>query len=58
MTQLLNRAVLPETAIGSPALLNIENTFLALVWTGTDTAHHLNVAYSTDGHSFGEKITI
>jgi len=54
-----NKTVLVDTAIGAPALANVNDTVLAIAWTGTDAAHHLNVAGSRDGgKSFGGKVIL
>ena len=50
-----NKVTLPETSIAGPALTPL-NTRLA--WTGTDTAHHLNVATGPDGLHFPTKTTL
>jgi hypothetical protein len=52
------RVTLPEQAIEGPALANVGDSQLALAWTGTDAAHHLNVETSPDGRSFGGKATL
>jgi hypothetical protein len=56
----LGKTTLPETAIGAPVLANVNpNTSpLAIAWTGTDQAHHLNVTYSNDGSTFSGKVTL
>jgi hypothetical protein len=38
------KTVLPETALGAPGLAFTSNTTANIAWTGTDAAHHLNVA--------------
>lgn len=47
-----NKAVLPESAIGSPALgwmaSNPDQPDIAVMWTGTDALHHLNIAQIVD----------
>ncbi len=52
------KVVRPERVTEGPALANIDDTLLALAWTGTDAAHHLNVETSPDGRSFGGKVTL
>lgn len=42
------KITLADTAIGAPALVNINDTILAIAWTGTDSGHHLNVMGSRD----------
>ena len=46
-TQITNKVILPETSIDGPALASLATSGTnesALAWTGTDAAHHLNVA--------------
>ncbi len=52
------RTTLVDTAIGGPALANINDTLLALAWTGTDGSHHLNVEASSDGYNFAGKVIL
>src|SRR6266516_1304554 len=52
------KEVLQETAIGGPALMNMNDTNLSLAWTGTDPQHHLNVALSKDGLTFDRHATL
>ena len=52
------KIVLPEQAVEGPALANVDDSQLALAWTGADAAHHLNVETSPDGRSFGGKVTL
>ena len=52
------KEVLQETAIGGPALMNMNDTNLSLAWTGTDPQHHLNVALSNDGLTFDRQATL
>jgi hypothetical protein len=52
------KIVLPERAIQGPALANVNDTMLALAWTGVDAAHHLNVETSPEGRSFDGKVTL
>jgi C1A family cysteine protease len=55
---LYHKVVVPETATGGPALININDTIMGLAWTGTDSPHHLNVISSHDGVNFGNKVTL
>ena len=57
-SQVQNKVILPETAVGAPALANVSDVLLAVAWTGTDAAHHLNVASAADGHTFGGKVVL
>ncbi len=50
--------VLTESAIGAPALANFGEQLLVAGWTSADKEHHLNLATSADGRSFGGKLTI
>ena len=52
------KSTLGETALGSPALVAIRDTQLALAWTGNEARRRLNVAYSTDGMNFSGKVTL
>jgi hypothetical protein len=52
------KVTLPERAIEGPALANLNDTQLALAWTGDDPHHSLNVDISQDGRSFGNKVTL
>jgi hypothetical protein len=52
------KVMLPQQAIEGPALANVNDSHLALAWTGTDAAHHLNVVTSQDGRLFGGKVTL
>ena len=39
------KTILPETALGAPALGHLDgSTAMLVAWSGTDAAHHLNVA--------------
>lgn len=53
-----HKTILSDSAIGGPALVNINDTVLAMAWTGTDSAHRLNVMSSLDGLSFSNKVTL
>ena len=58
---LTDKTVLSETAIGAPALANVADNSLVIAWTGTNVFHgpgSLNVASSSDGKSFGGKVTL
>ena len=55
---IVGKVILPETAIGAPALANFGDQHLVVAWTGTDSDHHLNIDTSTDGRSFGNKVTL
>jgi hypothetical protein len=53
------KVTLGDTALGAPALaLTPAGTAIALAWTGTDAAHHLNVMTSPNGQNFGGKVTL
>ena len=53
------KRTLTDTAIGAPALANVNDTVLAIAWTGTDSSHHLNVMGSRDeDFSFGNKVIL
>lgn len=52
-----HKVTLPDTSIDGPALDSAGNETV-LAWTGTDTAHHLNVETSTDGLHYGHKLTL
>lgn len=60
--RVISKNVLPETSIDGPALSSsfVPGGASASVvgWTGTDPAHHLNVETSTDGLTFGNKLTL
>src|SRR5258706_12789733 len=59
MAQLLNKVILEEKAVGSPAIVGNQDLTLLLAWTGTDDSHHLNLTLSTDeGQSFGPPDTL
>jgi hypothetical protein len=62
IARLLTKITLPETSIDGPALSSVYVPSGAsesvLAWTGTDTAHHLNVETSSDGLHFGQKRTL
>jgi hypothetical protein len=47
------KVTLPETSIAGPGF-----AFLAIAWTGTDAAHHLNIRSGTDGLHFPTKTTL
>lgn len=58
------KITLSDTSIDGPALASIvptapnQTTMSILGWTGTDAAHRLNVATSSDGLHFGQKRTL
>jgi hypothetical protein len=54
-----HKVTLGDTALGAPALAPTPaGTAIALAWTGTDAAHHLNVMTSPNGQTFGGKVTL
>jgi C1A family cysteine protease len=54
-----DKVILPEEAIGAPALANISDSKLVVAWTGTDSSHHLNVECSRDaGKTFTGKVIL
>lgn len=57
-THIGGKVTLPETAVGAPAVINVNDQTLALAWTGTDPQHRLNVQSSADGRSFTGKVTL
>jgi hypothetical protein len=62
----LSKVILPENSPTGPALWTIElldnpssSAYnVALGWTGTDPAHHVNVRTSIDGQHFGPTLTL
>lgn len=58
------KTTLSDTSIDGPALWTAGRQPSAgapvavLAWAGSDTAHHLNVMLSEDGHSYGSKLTL
>jgi hypothetical protein len=52
------KVTLVETAIGSPAVANIDDRQLALAWTGNEALRRLNLAVSVDGRQFTGKMTL
>ena len=54
------KVTLGETSIDSPALWTSDTGGVRalLAWTGTDSAHHLNLLSSADGVSWGSKVTL
>lgn len=61
-TFIYRKLVLPQTSIDGPALSSVVGTFegqpynkSVIAWTGTDSAHHLNVMTSKDGLHFDNK---
>ncbi len=53
-----NKVTLPETAAGAPAMISMNNTRLAVAWADSGPEHHLKVATSGDGRSFGAAVTL
>lgn len=50
------KATLGDMSIDGPAIAPMgQNPAYVLAWTGTDTAHHLNVMTSNDGLHYGNK---
>jgi hypothetical protein len=58
--QELSKVTLADTSMDGPALWTSgSGSVRALLgWTGTDTAHHLNVMTSSDGVHFGNKVVL
>jgi hypothetical protein len=58
--QEVSKVMLADTSIDGPALWTsgAGSVRALLSWTGTDTAHHLNVMTSSDGVHFGNKVTL
>lgn len=54
------KVVLPETAVGAPALADFNDSQLVVGWTGTNWNHNLNVLASPDGATFDDsaKVTL
>lgn len=52
-----NKVTLPESSIDGPALSSVGSESV-IAWTGTDTAHHLNIETSSNGLAFGNKVTL
>lgn len=57
-TNIANKVVLDETAVGHPALVNHNGQLLVIGWTGADPQQHLNVAQTVDGSSVTGKVTL
>ncbi|MBV9011828.1 MAG: hypothetical protein JO272_07210 [Pseudonocardiales bacterium] len=57
-TNIANKLVLGETAIGNPALVDHSGRLLLLGWTGTDAQHHVNVIQTINGSNFTDKVTL
>ncbi len=53
-----NKVALPGTTVGAPALVSMNDARLAVAWTDGGPGHHLQVATSTDGRSFGTVVTL
>ena len=60
----VSKVTLADTSPTGPALWTINgapstSTYNAvLAWTGTDSAHHINIRTSDDGQHFGTKVTL
>lgn len=56
----ITKVALNDTSIDGPALWTTTNGTIrgALAWTGTDTAHSINVMLTSIGTSFGSKVTL
>ena len=52
-----DKVTLPESSNEAPALTSFDGR-LYIAWTGADPAHHLNVASSSDGDTFDNKVTL
>lgn len=52
------KVVLPDTSIDGPAIMMTYAPATVLAWTGTDSAHHINLMTSSDGLHYGHKITL
>lgn len=52
------KVILGDTSIDGPAIMTTNRPATALAWTGTDSAHHLNVMTSSDGLQYGNKHTL
>jgi hypothetical protein len=52
------KVTLVETAIGGPAVANINDTQLALAWTGNEALQRLNVAVTVDAKQITGKVTL
>ena len=48
---------LPQTSSFAPAVAAF-NGKLYIAWTGTDPGHHLNIESSSNGVTFGNKVTL
>jgi hypothetical protein len=49
--------ILPETSSFAPARATFDGK-IYIAWTGTDSAHRLNIESSSDGVHFGNKVTL
>jgi peptidoglycan/xylan/chitin deacetylase (PgdA/CDA1 family) len=56
----ITKVTLSDTSIDGPALWTTTTGTVrgVLAWTGTDTAHHLNVMLTSIGTTFGSKVTL
>ncbi|HLZ21796.1 MAG TPA: hypothetical protein VKQ30_06720 [Ktedonobacterales bacterium] len=55
------KVVLPETSVNAPGFFSYVNqpyTGSVIAWAGTDPAHRINVMTSTDGLTYGNKLTL
>jgi hypothetical protein len=57
-TNIANKVVLGETAIGHPALVDHNGQLLVIGWTGADAQQHVNVVQTVNGSSFTGKVTL
>jgi hypothetical protein len=58
MGGLSHKVTLGETALGGPAMINRNDRDFVVGWSGTDNPSHLNIIFSGDGISWGNKVTI
>jgi hypothetical protein len=52
------KVVLADTSIDGPAIMATYAPATVLAWTGTDSAHRINLMTSSDGLHYGNKITL
>ncbi|MGB6165224.1 MAG: hypothetical protein WBF75_22175 [Pseudonocardiaceae bacterium] len=57
-TNIANKVVLGETAVGHPALVNHNGQLLVIGWTGPDAQQRVNVAQTLNGSSVTGKVTL
>jgi hypothetical protein len=55
---ILNKSILPETAIGTPYIASISGSDLVIAWTGTDFQQHINIANFNNATSITQKIEL